>query len=567
MIRAILIGFSILAVQLLSSCSKEGHKSRENPKGPKTRSAFTDQAYAFLDAKQPDSAFLAFAQAKEHYTSSKDSLMLASTLTNMAVIAIEAGDNFNGQEYSMDALRYLDRSNQKHHPYMLSNLNNLGIASYDLKQYERSIEFYKQSLPLITDSASLHITKNNIANAYRESGKHQLAIRMYEDVLIKGPADGTKARTITNLAQARWQYLPHYNPVPDFLIGLELRRKIGDLWGQNSSYAHLANYYWTKKPDSALHYSKLMYNVALKLRNPDNELEALSKLADLDGQHRLYHFRRYRRLEDSIASVRNAAKNQFALIRYETEKHKSERFRLEKENAVKEAEISRRTYALVLATMIVLATIVISIRTYRRRKRQLAEAAEQAVRESKLRTSKHIHDVVANGLYRMMSEVEYGTNIHKDRLLSQIEDLYHQSREISHAVMTEPADLSEGINQLISSFCTDDVRIVTTGLDRELNASLNESLKDEVLLILQELLVNMHKHSRSSLVVLRFETNQQSLKIRYRDNGLGMVADVSKGLGLRNMENRVAALKGVIAFENHPDGGLQIMVYLPLRPI
>lgn len=564
---AITIGFLILVIQLLSSCLKHEAKSPKDVKNPKTRSPFTDKAYAFQDAGKSDSAFLAFAQAKEAYLKAKDSIMLASTLTNMALIATEAGDNFNGQEYSMEALKYLDRANAEHHPYILSNLNNLGIACYDLKKYEQSIEFYSQSLPLITDSPSLHITKNNIANAYRELGKHQVAIGLYQEVLARVPADGTRARTITNLAEARWRYSPKYDPVPSYLSALEIRKKIGDLWGQNSSYAHLANYYWTIKPEAALHYSRLMYELAVKLRNPDNQLEALSKLADLDGQHRLNYFRRYRRLEDSVANVRNAAKNQFALIRYETEKHKSERFRLEKENAEKEIQISRRSYALGMAAIIVLATIIISIMIYRKRKRRLAEEAEKAVRESKLRTSKDIHDVVANGLYRMMSEVEYGTTINKDRLLTQIEGLYFKSREISHAVIAEPADFLERFNELISSFSTDEVKIVTAGLNEELNAILNESLKDEVILILQELLVNMHKHSHASLVVLRFETTNRSLKIQYRDNGIGMAADASEGLGLRNTESRIAALKGVITFENHADGGLRIVVRVPLKLI
>ena len=528
---------------------------------------YTDKAYAFMDSGKSDSAFTAFAQAKAFYLQDLDSVMLASTLTNMAIIAVEAGDNFNGQEYSMEALNYLDPGNKEHHPYILSNLNNLGIASYDLKKYDKSIEFYRQSLPLITDSTSLHITKNNIANAYRELGNYQMAIRLYQEVLARSPADGTKARTITNLAQARWRYIPKYNPVPFYRSALEIRKQIGDLWGQNSIYTHLANYYSTIQPDSALHYRGLINQLALKLRNPDNELEALGKLADLDNQNRLHHFRRYRQLEDSVAKVRNAAKNQFALIRYETEKHKSERFRLEKENAEKEIQLSRRTYALGTAAVIVLATIVISVMTYRKRKRRLAEDAEKAVRDSKLRTSKDIHDVVANGLYRMMSEVEYGAGIDKDRLLNQIERLYHKSREISHAVVAEPASFLERFNELISSFSTDGVKIVTAGLDDKLNTLLNESLKDEVILILQELLVNMHKHSQASLVVLRFEIAGGSLKILYRDNGIGMDAHASEGLGLRNTESRIAALKGVITFANHADGGFNIFVQVPLKLI
>jgi signal transduction histidine kinase len=46
-----------------------------------------------------------------------------------------------------------------------------------------------------------------------------------------------------------------------------------------------------------------------------------------------------------------------------------------------------------------------------------------------------------------------------------------------------------------------------------------------------------------------------------------MAADASEGLGLRNTESRIAALKGVITFENHADGGLKIIVRVPLKSI
>ncbi len=49
----------------------------------------------------------------------------------------------------------------------------------------------------------------------------------------------------------------------------------------------------------------------------------------------------------------------------------------------------------------------------------------------------------------------------------------------------------------------------------------------------------------------------------YRDNGIGMPADASEGLGLRNMESRIAALKGTITFQNQADGGLNTIVRIP----
>ena len=491
--------------------------------------------------------------------------MVGGTLTNMAMIATEAGDSFDGQEYSLEALKFFKPAQKEHAPFILSNLNNLGIATYDLEKYEESLDFYTQSLPLITDSAALHISKNNIANAYRQMGQYKTAIKLYQEVLQRNPNERTKARTLTNLAQTLTLQGPEYNPVPAYLEALAIRESVQDLWGQNSSYTHLIKFYIkAKRRDSALHYSKLMYNLALKLGNPDNELEALGYLAELEPLEGVY-FKRYKQLDDSITSVRNAAKNQFALIRYETEKHKSENLRLAQENTQKELDIVRRTAALWVAIVGIIATIVIFSLRYRRRTQRLAVQAAQSIRESKLKTSKDIHDVVANGLYRMMSEVEYGTQIDRERLADQIENLYNKSREISHLVAAETTALSVRINELIYSFSNDKVKVSVVGFQEIGDPGIRDEIGNELVLIVQELLVNMDKHSSASSVVIHFKLDQRKLSVHYRDNGVGMQNKGHGGPGLASLESRIAKIHGQCTFENLKDGGLDIMISLPWR--
>ena len=50
----------------------------------------------------------------------------------------------------------------------------------------------------------------------------------------------------------------------------------------NSSYATLADYYKEKEPQKALFYAGKMYNIAQKIENPDDRLEALEKLIALE---------------------------------------------------------------------------------------------------------------------------------------------------------------------------------------------------------------------------------------------------------------------------------------------
>lgn len=562
-ISKLLFLFVIVGV-LSSSCStKEQNFQIDNQVQKRSSHPLTQQAYTLLDSGELNSAFIIFNKARAIYLQKRDSFMLGTTLTNMALIATEAGDSFNGQEYSLEALKFFNAAKEAHSPYILSNLNNLGIASYDLKKYRASLEFYKQASSFIIDSAALHISKNNIANAYRELGQYETAIKIYEEVLARNPVEGTKARTLTNLAKTQWLKQTRYNPIPVYMEALEIRKNVHDLWGENSSYSHLVSFYKRSNRDSALHYSKFMYKLALKLGNPDNELETLSHLAELAPSNPFY-LKRYLQLQDSLSTVRNAAKNQFALIRYETEKHKSENLRLERENTQQQVDILRRTVGLWAAALGLIATVSIFSLRYRRRKRQLAEQADQAIRESKLKTSKEIHDVVANGLYRMMSELEYGDEINKERLIDQIENLYEKSRGISHLVVAEPAKLSAQLHELGSSFSNEHVSISMVGLQKDMDLKINERIGNELLLIVQELLVNMKKHSAARSVVLRFEIDQDRLKINYRDDGVGLEMKSTEHRGLFNIESRIEELSGRCKFDHHEDGGLQVAISIPL---
>ena len=72
---------------------------------------------------------------------------------------------------------------------------------------------------------------------------------------------------------------------------------------------------------------------------------------------------------------------------------------------------------------------------------------------------------------------------------------------------------------------------------------------------LQELLINMKKHSAASLVIFIFEYQKRKLHISYSDNGVG--SDLKPGHGLHNTESRIKAINGSVIFESHPKKGFK----------
>ncbi len=549
--------FLIFLFLLYSSCKDKRQPNTQKPANP-----YYQTASDYRDKGIRDSAFLYFNKAKDVYLQKKDSVGAGVCLTNMALISTDSGDLFGGQELSLDALSYFEESNAAHHVYLLSNYNNLGIASYSLHQYPKAIEFYTKSLKFITDSAYTRIVKNNIGNAQRKAGDFNKAILTYESILDKETDTINQARILSNYAYVKWVANKNYDPEAALKEALNSRMLAGDVWGQNSSYSQLSDYYITKRPDSARLYSRKMYEVASSLNSAEDQLESLQKLIPLsqteDAQR---YFARYRFLQDSLQNARNSAKNQFALIRYETEKHKADNLLLQKKTTVLNAWI------ISLAILLITGSVIANL-WHKRRERYLALQAVNAVRESQFKTSKKVHDVVANGLYRLMSEMENDIKIDRDRILDDMEVLYERSRDISYddMAMGFPGnDFQNSISSLLMSFATPETRVVIVGNTSELWAGLTQEAKDNLYYVLQELMVNMTKHSEASSVAIRFERNQDNLKVFYTDNGSGISKQVIFKNGLTNTGNRIRSIHGSITFGEGTTGGLNIQIKFPVN--
>lgn len=89
--------------------------------------------------------------------------------------------------------------------------------------------------------------------------------------------------------------------------------------------------------------------------------------------------------------------------------------------------------------------------------------------------------------------------------------------------------------------------------------------------ILQELVHNAIKHSNAEQVDVIFHFEEERLLVQYQDDGQGFDRKAyeekpgRKSFGLKNMESRIAFLKGQINFTTAPGKGVQVKLNLPLR--
>ncbi len=517
-----------------------------------------DKGVSFYD-KQADSAYYYFNKVA---TSSKDSLQTAEAYSYMGIIQLGEGDYYGSQESLLSALKYQDEHDEKYRNCLTSDYNELGRTSANLKNYTTAISYYGQALKLANNDFSKSLALNNKAVTYMDERQYSKAISIYQSILNKSKGEKKEyARVLSNLAKAKWLADSNYEAAPELLTALQIRKTANDSWGLNASYSHLSDYYSRSHPDSALTYALKMYNMTRELNSPDDRLEALQRLIKLspDKTAKAY-FSQYQQLSDSIQTTRNAAKNQFALIRYETEKNKAELLKLQKDYLEEKAQIFRQRTIIAGAILVFILAAV----WFRKRKKQMQLESRNAVQQSQLKTSQKVHDIVANGLYHIMTGLEHRENIEKEQLLDEIEILYEKSRDISHEeTQTINPDFQTKIRELLTSFVNPQTTVIVAGINEINWDGIQSQTKSELEPVLLELMVNMKKHSSAKNVAIRFEKDGASLDIHYVDDGIGLPVTPYHGKGLKNTENRIKRLGGRIIFDNTVQKGLKIEIVLP----
>jgi tetratricopeptide (TPR) repeat protein len=501
-----------------------------------------------------DSAFYYFNKVA---TTSEDSLEIAMAYNKMGIIQFYSGDYFGSQESLLLSLTYLNEKKSTDYYCLLSTYNELGRTSQKLKNYDAAIEYYDKALRFTDNEMFKAIALNNKANTYQERKQYDEALSIYERILGQSKDDKRGyARVLSNMTKVRWLRDSSYNALPDLWTAKQIRTDEKDLWGLSASYAHLSDYYEKNNRDSSLDYALKMYQTVHQLESPYDELEALQRLIVISSAAtKNNYFNRYLHLSDSLQIARNNSRNQFAIIRYETEKAKADNLTLLADNANKKLRI---IYLQIFFGIAAISAIMIFI-WYRKRKKQ-------AIREQKLATSQRVHDVVANGIYRLISMIEHGLLNDKEKLLDYLDILYKQSRDISYEQSTVKSDSGQNhVVSILKDFSSSGVNVEVLGDIKEVWSVLAVNEREELGKILQELMVNMSKHSSASNVKIIFERKPDEVSIYYSDNGIGMPTDLKYGNGLSNTENRIKKLNGRINFVSEPLRGLDINIYIPIH--
>ena len=534
----------------------------------KEAKSFREKGITNLERKNFNSAFYNFNKSKIAFEILKDSANAVYNLIQMASIQQINGDYYGSKETLTEALPFITKKDV----YSASINNYFGIADKELAIYDDAIYYYKEAIKECTDSISKQSPLNNIAVVYIQQKKYDKAIHILESILNKKILNNnslqTKARVKDNLGYA---YFKKGINEKGFLLmneGFNLRKEIGDSYGSLQSNLHLAEYFFYIDSQKANQYALDAYKEATQLNTIDDRLDALSLLMTNNSINNTTYAQKYVRLNDSIIKIRNNFKNKFAKIKYDSKKEKDEnqKLRLEKaENLVALKDAENETIVAV-AAFIILLFLGAYLKKHLDNRNRIGKI--KTAYDTETRIAKNIHDELANDVFHAITftQTQPLTNENtKETLIQKLDHIYTRVRGISK----ENNDIDTGENfsvnlkEMLSTYNSNATNVIINSIEKISWDAIDDIKKIAVYRVLQELMVNMKKHSAASRVVVKFDSNQKNIIIDYVDDGQGSIKNKINKNGLQNMENRILAIKGSIIFDTEPNKGFKVKITLP----
>lgn len=180
------------------------------------------------------------------------------------------------------------------------------------------------------------------------------------------------------------------------------------------------------------------------------------------------------------------------------------------------------------------------------------------------RIARDIHDNVGHLLSRCILQIGALLAINKDKnindSLSLIKETLSEAmtsiRSSVHNLHEEAIDLQVEVQKLVDNF-----KFCSIKFNYDAESSPEKNLKYCFITIIKEALSNIIKHSNATEVLISIKEHPALYQLVIKDNGNSGKYLSEKGIGIRNISDRVSALGGNLNISD--DNGFRIFISIP----
>jgi len=511
-----------------------------------------NKGYYTYIAGNYDSAFVYFNEANLIGKSqiAEEQIYVSLFLANIYNIQ----SDFNSVEEVVTNALALSKESQ----YNVHLYNLLGMAYEEKHDYKSAIENYNLASKYSTTAFEQLIIQNNIAVIQLEQKEYINAIKTLNPLLKSDTLIYVRkeyAKIIDNLGYAYFKNENLEKAKPLLYESIRIRDSLNDDSEKIASFIHLSNFHKKDNPSLSQEFAIKALQSATAVNSADDKLEALDlMIKNPTNKEAFKDFESFLSINDSVNKAKQSAKNQFSKIKYDSKitLEKNEKLKVEKE----------------LITYLFLGFGIITLLIYFLILSKNKTKLQKSTYETETRISKRLHDELANDVYNTMTfaETQDLSDLNKkEHFLNQIENIYNRTRNISleNSEIDTGENFKENLSLLLSGFNSENTNVIIKNFEAINWTKTKKITKITVYRILQELLVNMKKHSQSNLVLIGFDDKGKTYEINYSDNGIGSSKTLKFKNGLQNVENRIKTINGTFTFETESQKGFKAKIVFP----
>lgn len=561
------------------------------------------RAYSFVaqyatDSNKIDSAFFCYTRAEKLALLKKDYSSLVDVYIKKAVLQSNIND-FSGCELtaskSLNYLKYIDDKDITYYAY-----NLIGVASNEMMNYERALDYHNRALTIIRNSKDKDIyhleesSMNNIGVVYQNQHRHREAINYFRKALsspgLYRDSPALYAILTDNLAYSKLKS-NDFSGLPNlFFKSLRIRDSLELSSGIVVNKIHLSEYYASRNDTlNSRRFARQALHLARKSKISGDILGSLKQVFAIDHNNSPQYYKEYIKISDSLQQTERKIKDRFDRIQFETEEISSENEKLEQQN---------RNLLYIFIGTLTIGMLLFVIRTQRAKNRELMlkQAQQKAnediydlminqqnsIEESRAREKKRIaqelHDGVLGRLFGARLNLDSLNRqdsedavIKRNEYLTELKNIEQDIREISHDLNREKHALINNFLAILNNLLEEQ----RSSFEAEVSVSIDDTIKWDELdntakinlyRIIQESLQNINKYASAKHIHLSIKMSGKDLQLTVTDDGVGFSTNTKKkGIGLQNMVSRTEELNGTFDIRSKKGKGTALEITFPIH--
>ncbi|CAM1334388.1 tetratricopeptide repeat protein [Tenacibaculum aestuariivivum] len=527
-----------------------------------------------------DSAYYHYNESKNILLELGDSITAGKRLYYIAFIQLNQNDLLASEISHIEALKALEKENSENYKHQI--YNNLGIISDKQGNIEEALKYYDLSLEELKKDSIENIglelnVINNKGLLYQRLKQHKKAITYFNKGLnfdsIKKKHPRQYGLLLENLAVSNYYLNKKRAVLNQYHEVLKIREELYDISDASITHTNISYFYEdSKQYNKAKYHSKKALTYAKQARNYKTWLEALRSLSELtSGEQSKQYLQEYIKLKDSLFEKDRKLKNQFAKIKYQTNKKEKENVILKSENEKTKIQVAYHKQQQTigwLAAAIGLLLFFISIFFFFYRKKRILYQAQleriDARSHERKQIAKSLHDEVAGDLGLLHQRLKKSNLLYEaDKLETIKENVRNLSHQLNSTSFSKVSFKNQIIN-LVSDYYELNFKITVIGLQEHNWKIINNTIKRLLYLCTREAIQNCKKYAQAKKITVTFKIDKKYVLLTIIDDGIGFDTSLSrKGDGLQNLQERIEELNGIFYLESKISSGTQISIKIP----